>query len=628
VKRLGFEWKVRLGLGAVVLVVGLVLRAPDVPLVNDLLVSLDIWLFLIIAYDSRALARSEFWYDFEVPRAKLGVFRVVFFSLLAVDSWRQIEHVARYGANNFNVSHLPWLDAVLPMPTSSGILVVFLLQSYLAARVVLGVNVKVPVKLLTVLYGYSYFISQTDSYQHHYLLFLLLLISCFVPWHRDAPTDTDPGDPEPAPGTEVVKSWAVRLLLVQLAFLYGWAAIAKLDYMWLSGDAFAQPLKAIPWMNYYARNMPGDLYATPAQLVLLAETTLVLALLNRRLWFWAIPVGVGLHIGIELAGFEIGLFSYYMMSMYLLVVPNRAYRFVAQLLKGVTAGARDALRRAGDKVAGLGTASWAVLALVVAIGTWLLFLLPFDEVWFLALVTLVVALSPLWRRRSPDRRHTASAVAHVAGCALLVVLSLSTSAPHEMYKQLAGSYRRLGDRNAMFHAYAKLAKISPDFGRSYHYMGDVLRERSEQYKDMAAKQTRKGDSSAAEASTRKAAELLERANKNYAEALAAYHRTHEKDPSDYWAYLWEALLHEETAQRLLTKRKLAEAKGEYQKAIAAAVHTLKLKPKKGNVVRAARRIRQRCRAILQRMQQNRKQPRKTRRRRRRRAPSGQSYQDP
>lgn len=618
-KRLSFDWYVRLGLGVLVMIVMLALRTSEVSLLNHLLAALGMWTLLVIAYEARALATSEFWYEYEASRAKLAVFRVVFFSLLALDSWRQIDHMARYGANDFNVSHLPWLDAVLPMPSSSGILIVYLLQAYLAVRVVLGVGVRASVKLLTVLYGYSYFISQVDSYQHHYFLFLLLLISCFVPWQRDAGA----GASDEAPGAELIKSWAVRLLLVQLVVLYGWAAITKLDYLWLTGDAFAPPLKSTPWIDYYARNMPGELYATPAQLVMLAEAVLVLAVMNRRLWFLAIPAGLGLHIGIELAGFEIGLFSYYMMAMYVLVVPDKGYQLAARLLKGVSTGARDALHRAGDKLAGLGPASWAVIGAIVLAGTGLLWLLPFDEVTFVALVTVVIALSPLARRRSPGRAHVASAVAHVIGCGLLVVFFVTTDTTHEMYKNLAGSYRRLGDREAMYQAYAKLTQVSPDFGRSYHHMGHVLRERGEQWRAEAAKQKKNGDTAAAAESERKAVKLLQRAEEKYAEALAAYKRTHEKDPEDYWAYLWEALLHEEAGQRLVRAGKLDEARHRYRNAISAATATLRLKPKKGNVVRNARRIIQRARAIVQRMN-----PRPKRKRRRRRAPSRQSYQDP
>jgi hypothetical protein len=37
----------------------------------------------------------------------LALFRLLFFGVLAVDMWLQVEHAPRYGAGDFNVSHLP-----------------------------------------------------------------------------------------------------------------------------------------------------------------------------------------------------------------------------------------------------------------------------------------------------------------------------------------------------------------------------------------------------------------------------------------------------------------------------------------------------------------------------------------
>src|SRR5665811_720882 len=106
------------------------------------------------------MTEPKFWFGFEVPSAKIVVGRVIFFVLIAF-----------------------------------------------------GVATRWLVPLATVIYSWLYFGSQLDSYQHHYLIAMLLVIACFVPW-------------QPARGP--VRAWALRLMLVELAIVYLWAEISKI----------------------------------------------------------------------------------------------------------------------------------------------------------------------------------------------------------------------------------------------------------------------------------------------------------------------------------------------------------------------------------------------------------------
>src|SRR5687768_16997107 len=123
-----------------------------------------------------------YWFESGVSRSKLNLFRFLFFAVLAVDCFLDLGHAPRYGAGGFNVSNLPWLDWALPLPTRTGFLLCCVAGSYLALRAAFGVLTTWSVRLLTALFAYRYFISQLDSYQHHYLVFLLLFIACFIPW--------------------------------------------------------------------------------------------------------------------------------------------------------------------------------------------------------------------------------------------------------------------------------------------------------------------------------------------------------------------------------------------------------------------------------------------------------------
>src|SRR5690606_5442083 len=143
---------------------------------------------------------------------------------------------------------------------------------------------------------------------HHYLLFLLLLVSCFVPWDGSGGRD---GQAEHAgAGAEnlAVTGWALRLLFVQMSIVYGWAAVAKLEPLWLDGTTLAGLVRS-GWMRVVIDALGA---ATVAWLVVAAELFLAAALLVRRLWPFALAVGLGLHWGIQLTDLEIGLFSYFM----------------------------------------------------------------------------------------------------------------------------------------------------------------------------------------------------------------------------------------------------------------------------------------------------------------------------
>ena len=64
----------------------------------------------------------------------------------------------------------------LPEPGRASITFAHAAMCILFALVAQGALVRVALPLATVLYGWAYFSSQLDSYQHHYLVWLLLVI--------------------------------------------------------------------------------------------------------------------------------------------------------------------------------------------------------------------------------------------------------------------------------------------------------------------------------------------------------------------------------------------------------------------------------------------------------------------
>jgi hypothetical protein len=260
-------------------------------------------------------------FDLDLPWSTWVLFRVVFFALHSVDAVLQLAHAPRYGAGGFNVSQLPF--ELVPAPTRAGLTFVYGLLAIVFALCAAGVALRVLVPLAAALYGYAYFVSQLDSYQHHYLMFLVLVVLAFVP---SAPTERPPGRPPR------LRSWALRLFLVQLGILYLWAAVAKVDPPWLDGTLLrwqiegdldpATPSRAGSALVRWAATTLG--FGFLAHAILAVELVLAIAIWQRRWWYVALPLGVGLHAGIELVDLDIGLFSYFMIASYLLVAPERA----------------------------------------------------------------------------------------------------------------------------------------------------------------------------------------------------------------------------------------------------------------------------------------------------------------
>ncbi len=393
-----------------------------------------------------------FWFGFSVPWAKLALARVVVFALLAIDALLQIEHAPRYGAGNFNVAQLPLLDALAPgrVLYSASQLVL----AYLFVLAACGALTRYVLPLATAIYGWLYFSSHLDSYQHHYLVWLLLLLSCFVPWQR--PADATPSTP--------VRSWALRLIYIQLALLYFWAAVSKLNGAWLDGRTLSgQMTGAVRSLIDKTVGIPGA-----AWLVVLTELVLAATIWNKRTWWIAAPLGIALHAGILATSLDIGLFAWLMLGIYILVIPDRVWVWLAQRLP---------LGRARSLVADLdGAIQWVLFAVTAAIGVFLIATSRFDHAGAIGfvLVILTFAAAIVLRKRI--------SIAHVAVAQLLAfgvwtAVDRTTKTASDYYRLWGGSAKRLGDPKTSEYAYRRMTEIAPEEGGGHYQLAKLLLER-------------------------------------------------------------------------------------------------------------------------------------------------------
>jgi len=294
--------------------------------------------------------------------------------LLAFDMWlTRASHAGRYGAGGFNVAHFPWLDAVQPSVSPpfyvgasvlTGALCFAIVFAHRPPRWLLG--------LTFIVHSWSWAMSMLDSYQHHYLLSLVLLCLAFFPKlgaeealelaqveAKDAKTKkkgkgkgkgkrkrSAKGEEESAPDPWAwlkapfphVSAWAYTLLCLSTAVVYGYTAYAKTDAEWLSGAAFRRVIR------YPAGDTPpvddpvgifrsllepfgftGESfwYAMGHSVVLVQIVCMAgyaLSPWRDRLTHWvshvffaiAMLTALSFHFGAEHLGLEIGWFSWYM----------------------------------------------------------------------------------------------------------------------------------------------------------------------------------------------------------------------------------------------------------------------------------------------------------------------------
>src|SRR5690606_1835586 len=136
--------------------------------------------------------------------------------------------------------------------------------------------------------------------------------------------------------------------------------------------------------------------------IVAVELALAAAWLTRRLPLAALGLGVGLHVGIEASGFRIGLLSYVMLALYLLMLPTAGLRLP-----------RRPLPRGAAAITGLG------VALVLGAILWAINPVPVSG--------RVIALSSAVAVGAFVKERTVlPGAAHLAACALALGLGLGT----------------------------------------------------------------------------------------------------------------------------------------------------------------------------------------------------------
>jgi hypothetical protein len=402
-----------------------------------------------------------------------GVYLLLSFDLC----FEMIEHGGRYGVGGFNVAHFALLDRLLPLPTATMYVALLIASAGLALQQLLAGATRPVGLLLAVLYTLGWSLSMHDSYQHHYLLSWLLVWCAVCP---------DVGAAQSA-RAEQSSGWGIPMAACSCAIVYVFTAIAKLEPVWRSGEVLRTltgsrpPGDGSPGKFDGARDLLLELGLTDPrvwQLFALSTVALQIALAvgyfaavqrdNRPSRARTFACTVGLLAALSFHGmaelfrvFEIGLFSYYMLWI-ALVLLGPARLLVAAA--GPIASCARALDRVLDRLpkASAGHVMAAAVGSAAVLGAlgWLV-PLPGAAWAFTSLGAIALARFALLLRAA---RHAEVAL-HAAGTTLgglVLWLALAKSdVPFDYYRRTAGELSRMGKTEQALHTYRQAELYAP-----------------------------------------------------------------------------------------------------------------------------------------------------------------------
>lgn len=252
------------------------------------------------------------WLQSPEDGAGLAIFRIAFGLAMAWDA-------ARYIAKGWAVeiySH-PFLfkywgfEWLTPLP-GPGMLAVYVGMVVAAVLIAAGACYRAAIVYYFLAHTYVFLLSATHFLNHAYLISLVAFLLIWMPANRCLAIDAwRRGSLRELP----TPRWCRFTLQAQVAIVYVFGAIAKLNGDWLAGVPVAQWLRNSAGRNPWA----AELIASPEMVPLVVwggiafDLLIVPALLWRRTRTLAVVASVGFHVSNSIL-FHIGVFPWFMLG--------------------------------------------------------------------------------------------------------------------------------------------------------------------------------------------------------------------------------------------------------------------------------------------------------------------------
>jgi vitamin K-dependent gamma-carboxylase len=180
-----------------------------------------------------ALDRARAWLFHPVDNSALILFRISFGLLIVIESAGSIftGWVGRvYVEPTYTFPHMgfEWLRFF----HGPGVYAYYAFMAFPALLVMLGARFRLSIIAFTAMWTVVY-LGQTASYNNHYYLLILLgFLLALTPANADLSWDAEQ---DPALRSSTCPRWCIAIFIAQIAIVYIYASIAKLNGDWLAG---------------------------------------------------------------------------------------------------------------------------------------------------------------------------------------------------------------------------------------------------------------------------------------------------------------------------------------------------------------------------------------------------------
>ncbi len=169
-----------------------------------------------------------------VDIASLVFFRIAFGTIMAVEVLRYFYHgwIRRYYIDptyHFSYYGFEWVQ---PWP-GIGMYLHFIALGALAICIAYGFWYRVSTVLFFLGFTYVFLLDQANYLNHFYLIVLISFLMIFIPAHRSFSVDALE---RPQLRSETAPAWALWVLMAQMAIVYFYGGLAKLNDDWLRGE--------------------------------------------------------------------------------------------------------------------------------------------------------------------------------------------------------------------------------------------------------------------------------------------------------------------------------------------------------------------------------------------------------
>jgi hypothetical protein len=217
----------------------------------------------------------------------------------------------------FSFIGMEWLQ---PLP-GNGMYWYFVVMGIAAIFVMIGLYYRLSLSVFTILWTGVYFMQKTVYNNHHYLLVLICIMMLFLPANTYASIDSYRLKRKET----AMPAWCSYVIILQIAIVYFYAAIAKLYPDWLNGTFTGNMLNKAGAKYDITFFTWHWFHLFVAYTGILFDLLIIPLLLFRRTRTMALVAAIAFHI-FNSVTLDIGIFPYFSLAVLVFFFPPESIR--------------------------------------------------------------------------------------------------------------------------------------------------------------------------------------------------------------------------------------------------------------------------------------------------------------